>query len=385
MGKFQGSIGSFSKISSIVIIFESGVSIMTYRKLRLGEIAKGADVSIATASRYLNGIKVRASSAVRIEKYLRQQLLKDPSVVFHNKNTLIAGQVIGLIIPTLSSFYFTETLTGVLNAAKELGYSVVTAMAQLDIENERQLLEDFSRYNLAGLIYAPVALMNDQIPVEIEALKHIPIVVANRRNILPGRIHVYADNINAGYLATRHLLSRGRKNIGFALGTWNNNSFDIAKLMELSKDYDTLGGFPSVDRFRGYIMALEEHDLPFSPSLLSVTSWDSEGGVRSVAELIGKAPHMDGLIATSDLLSAAALRTLQKHGYKIPQDIAVIGWNNSELASYTAPTLTSIVNPAYEIGYSAVSVINRLLRGEQVQDIVLASSIVARESTAITR
>lgn len=356
---------------------------MTYRKTRLAEIAKGADVSISTASRHLNGVRVRSSSANRIDKYLEEQNLKDYSGIFYNKSLTMAGQIIGLIIPTLSNFYFNDVLVGIMDAANELGYSVLTTSAQNDLDIEHRLLSRFSKYNIAGLIYAPTA-MYDQIPTEIEAFQTIPIVVANRRNILPGRVHVYTDNINAGYLATRHLLSRGRKNIGFALGMWKK-PFDNIRVIELAKEHNTFGEFTSIDRFRGYLMALEESNIPFSPQLLSVTSLDSEGGGHSALELVGKVPNIDGLITTSDLLSASALNTLQKHGYKVPQDISIIGWGNSELASYTTPTLTSIENRGYEIGFSSISVINRLLRKEQVQDIVLSASIVPRDSTAIKR
>lgn len=350
------------------------------RDRRLSDIAEGAGVSLSTASRYFSGVNVRLSSREKIEKYLDSiKTAENPGGLRH----LSGKRTIGLIIPVISSFFYTYVFAGIVNAANAMGYSLVTAVSERNFQQERTNLRRLSELGLDGLIYIPVGNQDGTLPDEICLFDGVPVVVANRRNVLPSRPHVYIDNINAGYIATQHLINRRRSSIGFIFSNWSKSRLSPDQLYDMASRPDhTVCGYTTIDRFRGYINALADAGIPYSPSLVSVTAWNEESGPRGVSEIVRQAPYLDGLITTADYISVSAIYTLQRLGYDVPRDVSVVGWYNTDLASLTNPMLTSIQAPLFDMGFSAVSAIDRMTSGLPQGDIVYNSSIVLRESTA---
>jgi len=353
-------------------------------QVRLKDIAQEANVSVATVSRYLSGTLIRQESAKSIEKVLRKKDWAGYSTAHLRQTKDIDTKTIGLIVPDIEHNYFATIAAGAMEVARSHGYMIVVASASRSRTDERQLLGQMSHLHLEGLLYVPVASWEGANPPELDLFKDIPTVVVARRNVLPGKPHVYTDNITGGYVATRYMLSLGRKNIGFIIGVWEF-PFGGMDIVELVKDPATLGGFASLDRFRGYLKALAEFKIPYDPLLVAIAPWSFEGGKMAAAELIGKAPAIDGIIATSDTMASGVLDTYKTHGFSVPRDISVMSWDNSELARFTDPQLTSVEQPSRRMGESSMDVLNRMIRHENVQDIVFDVTIVPRGSTSIRK
>lgn len=351
-------------------------------KVRLEDIAKKSGVSIATVSRYFNGIKVR-DDAVRKIIVATQKM--GVSHITDNKLSISEKQlIIGMVVPNIKHNYCSKIVSGALEEARKNNQQIIIASSESNSLNENQILKSFSSLNLSGLIYMPVASWEGSVPEEIELFSNIPVVVVGRRNVLKNRVHIYTDNITGGYLATKYLLNLGRKRIAFCIGIWEYpfGSIDPKKLIQ---DKSKIGGFASLDRFTGYLNALDEFNIEYDSNLITVVGWDYEGGKMAAADILGKTQEFDSFITTSDTMASGLMETLKVHGYNIPYDVAVVGWDNSELANFTEPHLTSVEQPSEMMGRAASQSIIKLLKGEAVVDVVFDVAISPKGSTALKR
>jgi len=349
-------------------------------KVILKDIAKEAKVSIATVSRYLNGAMVRKSSVKNIENALKENNWN--TKVKYNKALRVKS--VGVILPDITHNYFSKIADGIMQKAKQYDYIIVLASSERDSNTEKEQLERLSRADLDGLIYIPIAPREGALFEEISYFDNIPLVVAVRRGIIPNRPHIYADNIAGGYMATRYMLSLGRKKIGFIMGFWEY-PFLLDNILDITKNSNTSGGFPSLDRFKGYLKALDEFNIEYDSSCVIVSNWGFEGGKNAAAKLILASPTIDAIITTSDTMAAGVLDTFKHHGINVPQDISVMGWDNSQLTNFTTPNLTTIEQPSKNIGMSALETIHKMILGKEVKDIIYNVNIIPKHSTSIKK
>jgi LacI family transcriptional regulator len=350
----------------------------------LKDIAQDSGVSIATVSRFLNGVKVTDDAARSIDRVLQKKGFSRVNNAKTELCTTSSPSVVGMIVPDIRHNYISTIVAGAMESARKNNQVLLLASSDSSGVVEREHLKTFSRIHLDGLIYIPVASWAGSFPDEIALFDDIPVVVAARRNVLKDRPHVYVDNITAGYLATKYLLNLGHRKIAFIAGTWEN-PFNLYNMRELVQDESKIGGFASLDRFKGYLQALDEFSIPYEPALATICPWSFEGGKNAIADLIGKVPVIDGVVTTSDTMASGVVDTLKSHGFSIPNNISVMGWDNSELARFTDPQLTSVEQPSQKMGMSASDLIYRMRRHEVVENIVYSVNIVPRGSTALKK
>lgn len=171
-----------------------------------------------------------------------------------------------------------------------------------------------------------------------------------------------SDNRGGGRAATEHLLSRGKRNIAF-----------IGEASSHAPEFE--------ERWRGYCDALEAAGIKPDPDLL-IPGFSSEGvGARAVEDMIAKGRKFDGIFAASDLIAIGAMRALQQAGLKIPDDVAVVGFDDIPSSSMTAPPLTTVTQDMQSAGEILVSSLLRRIAGEEVASTALPVSLVIRESS----
>jgi LacI family transcriptional regulator len=181
-------------------------------------------------------------------------------------------------------------------------------------------------------------------------------------------IAVVIDNYKAGYEATAHLLSKGCKRIVHFGGNLLRNVY--------------------ADRFRGYRQALSDYGIDFNPKLLLISYLTGESARVLTKKIQNMDPRPDGLFAANDTSAVAAVVELQKSGIRIPDDIAVVGFNNEPISQVIQPNLTTVDYPAREIGeIAATSLINKLnnLQSVNLSTIVLKHSLIIRESSLVKK
>lgn len=350
------------------------------KDIKLNTIAEGSGTSMPTVSRYFNRIKISDTARHRIEKFLVDNNMAELIVEAYTSAPK-KKKLIGILVPDLTSYTFSDICMSALKEAERLGYEVVTLCSQEKQEYERQALKYLKALHVDGIIYAPISYYQQTIYPELKELGRCPIVIVNRRNVMPGRVHVYEDNITAGYDATKYMLGLGRTKIAFMLGSWTF-PFDVEEMCRALDKGDEMGGYVSVDRLIGYKMALAEFGIPFDPSLIALSAWSSRSAASSAAMLIGQASGgFDGFIGCSDMLAASMINVLQQHGLDVPNDISVIGWGDSAIATLVRPQLTSVVPNTKMMGREACAALDRLLNGGFVQDIKIQAGIAPRNST----
>jgi LacI family transcriptional regulator len=215
---------------------------------------------------------------------------------------------------------------------------------------------------------------------DIADFRNIPIVIAGRRGIFPDKPHVYSDNLKGGYLAAKYLLRLGHKRIAFFAGFWDPHC-NPGNIRDKAFE-DGSGAFSSLDRFRGYLNALDESSIKLDKDLIAICGYDFNAGVKAAEELMARMVTVDAMICPNDLVAAGALHFLTSQGIKVPGDISIIGYDDDSMAVMTNPTLTTIRQQMPEIGKQAVLTVNHMISGEPVHDVVVDVELIIRNSTA---
>lgn len=307
------------------------------------DVARRAGVSAKTVSNVVNGYPY-------IRPETRDRVLAAIAELGYRMNTaarsLRTGRrgIIALALPELRVPYFAELASSVIAAAEARGLTVIIEEhggrkdLELDVlTGERRTLTD-------GLIYSPLALGPGD-----EALLDVPypLVLLGERMFRPDIDHVTMQNTAAARAATEHLLTLGRRRI-VALGP--NPEQDV-------------GSAPL--RFAGYRAALEEAGLPVEPALAVPTSrsWTAATGAGRIARLLDDGVGFDAVFAFNDSLALGAMHELQVRGVRIPDDVAVVGFDAIDEGRYSNPTLTTIDPGRAEIPREAVRMIDERKRG----------------------
>ncbi len=194
------------------------------------------------------------------------------------------------------------------------------------------------------------------------AARRVPIVVWGAQ--IPQQLYVTvgSDNVAGGFLATEHLLLNQRRRIAF---------FGDTQLPEVA------------DRFQGYQKALQQYQIPFDPTLVLPAVFTEEGGRAAVAELLARQTRFDGLFACSDLLAMTAISSFRERGLVTPQDIAVVGYDDIELARYFHPPLSTVRQPLVAAGEALVSAVLALAEGQVLPPVLLPTELVVRHSSVM--
>jgi DNA-binding LacI/PurR family transcriptional regulator len=326
----------------------------------LESVATRAGVSRATASRVVNGSK-------SVAPHIREAVLRAIADLGYVPNQAARSLVtqrtdsIALVLTESAGRVFSDDPffpTIVQGASQELdaaGKQLVLMMVNSGPSHDR-----VEQYALGGHVDGVmVASMHgaDPLPSTL-ARRGIPVVV-NGRPL--GRTPVpYVDVFNEGgaQLAVRHLLETGRQRIATIAGP-----------------QDMVAG---VDRLNGYRAELQHSDRR---SIIAIGDFTRESGTTAMRQLLADDPALDAVFVASDLMAEGALRALRQAGKRVPDDVAVIGFDDNEIARYTEPPLTTIRQPVLDIGRTMARQLLRLADGEAVEPaVVLPTELVVRES-----
>jgi DNA-binding LacI/PurR family transcriptional regulator len=330
----------------------------------LHDVARVAGVSIKTVSNVINDYPhIRPATKQRVLDAI-EQLGYTPNLSARSLRSGRTG-VIGLALPELSLSYFAELADAVIKAADQRGVTVLIEQTGGDRRREIELLSSPRRQLTDGLLFSPLGMNNDD-----ATLLNVgyPLVLLGERIFGGPTDHVTMENVKAARAATAHLLASGRKRI-VVIGAHAGEVVGSAGL-----------------RLRGYQEALEEAGVAFDPALLSyTTTWHRSNGATAMREFLATGVEFDAVFALNDTLALGAMRVLQEAGYRIPVDVAVIGFDDMDEAQYSLPTLTSVDPGRDEIADTAVRVLLERIAGTDAstppREILARFRIVGREST----
>lgn len=327
------------------------------------DVASMAGVSIKTVSNVVNGYPhIRPETRERVQRAIDELGYQ----VNLSARSLRRGRtgIIGLALPELSLPYFAELADSVMRAAERNGLVVLIEQTGGDREHELEILRSDRRRLTDGLLFSPLALEPEETSVlEVD----YPLVLLGER-IFGGPVdHVTMANVEGSRAATAHLAERGCRRIA-VIGVHPGERMGSASL-----------------RLDGYRAALEDAGLPFDPALLGdAGAWHRSTGAESMGRLLDSGVEIDGVFAMNDALALGALHALHARGIDVPDQVAVIGFDDVDDARYSEPPLTSISPGREQIARTAVDLLAERIQGSMVapRQVVADFEIVARHSTA---
>jgi DNA-binding LacI/PurR family transcriptional regulator len=271
--------------------------------------------------------------------------------------------VIGLAVPELSLPYFGELADQVIMAADEHGLTVMIEQTGADRDRELTVLARPRGHLVDGLLYSPLGLGQE----DIDHLKsNTPMVLLGERIFHSPVDHVMIDNVAGTKAAVEHLLALGRRRIA-VLGVHPGEKVGTAAI-----------------RYGAYAEALAAHGLPVPEDLaFPAGRWHRSTGAEATERLLASGLKFDALLGLNDTLALGALRVLAQRGMRVPDDVAVAGFDNIDEASYSTPSLTSVDPGRAEIARKAVDLLVRRMAGDDSdhEEIAAQYELHVREST----
>jgi len=316
------------------------------------DVAKKANVSVATVSRVINNtgyvnIETRKMVQAVIEElnYVPNELARS---LFRKKS-----KIIGLIVPHISTYFFAELIESLEDAITKHGYKLMIFNSKDDVELEKRYINVFNQYNIDGLI-----LVANTKSIKLYLELNIPMLTID--HIIDKSIpSITSDNILGGKLAAEKLISTGAKNIIHFRGP--------SMLITV------------VDRSKGFYSIMDKHNIDVNSFDLDFRTPD----LKDIEMFIRKHPKVDGIFCSSDIIAIYVISVLKKLDYKVPEDVQVIGFDNIELCEVLNPGLTTIAQPILGIGISTIDKLIMMINKKELKEVhsVLPVYLVEREST----
>lgn len=328
------------------------------------ELADAAGVSIATVSRVLNS-KPQHVSAVTRQRILAlaDEMGYRPNLAARSLRTE-RSSTIGIITDNIDSPHTTMMIRGIQDRVKEAGYICVVISADWDPKNEREAIHDLASRSIDGIIFAETWHRSAN---EILELSNKPFVFVHRQFASEHPNSVTPDEVYGARLAVSHLVGLGHRRIGYINGP--------------------VQFYASADRLRGYCEELAVHGIIFDPALLTRGDWQVESGYAAAAELLAIQPRPTAIFAGNDLMAAGAMYAIFDFGLRVPHDIAIVGYDNREIARIFRPSMTTITLPLYGMGQASAQILLDLLAGkdEPHDEIKIRGRLIVRESCGADR
>ena len=327
-------------------------------------VAARAGVGRTTVSRVINGSELVSDKAKAAVLAAIAELDYVPNSVARGLVTNRTNSV-ALVIPESESRlgsepYFAAVIRGVSTALAATRTQLQLVLVRDQAERD-QLTESVAERRVDGVLLVSVH-EHDPLPGLLEDMG-LPTVLAGRRSPAESLSHVHSDNAGGAATAVSHLLARGRRTIATISGPLD---------MDVSRS-----------RLQGWRAALEKSGHETPEHLVASGDFTEEGGEAAMRSLLEQVPALDGVFVASDVMAAGALAELRRQGRSVPDDVAVVGFDDSIIARHTNPSLTSVRQPVEEIGTTIARILLEEIANPDVprQHVVLPTELVVRESS----
>lgn len=330
------------------------------KKVTVRDIAKAAGVSVATVSRVLNS---QSGFSPETERLVQETAGRMGYRIPERKAQSRETEAIALVIPAVNEYFSGSLTRSVENAARKRGYVVILCNAGCDAMYGEEFVGLLKKKLVKGIVACSIPPDSALLRVIWEA--KLPCVLIDSVSYEYTFPYVKIDDFQGMYAATKFLLDRGHRRIAILSGA-----------ME-----DQVAGGP---RMEGYRQALRDAGIAPSAQLEAFAGdFSYESGRKAFMELLSREADFTGLVTCSDVVAAAAITAAAKRGIRVPQELSVIGFDNSQIAALLNPPLTSAAQPYQEMGEMAVHLLKKVIEYEGLMESrVFPVHIVERETTA---
>ncbi len=269
--------------------------------------------------------------------------------------------LIGVVITDIMSSFFPEIIQGIEDVVSKHYYSVILCATDSNPKREEHYLNLLKQKRVDGIIAEPVPGSHN-LKLWKTLFKHnVPTLCILNRLPLNGTHYVIVDNYRGGYLAAQHLMEQGHRIIAHLAGPRNLTI--------------------STERRKGFIDGLRKAGVPVYKSLIKTSHFNFEDGYKKTLQLLEHEPMPTAIFACSDIVAVGAVHAIRERNLRVPDDIAVIGFDDLFFTSFSEVPLSSIAQPKYEIGVKAGEKILQLIEGQEVENEVLQPNPVIRKSS----
>ena len=331
-------------------------------RITMDEIAKLAGVSKATVSRVLNDSECGVGEQTRVRvKKIAEELGYSVEQTEKKKNVSFT-RYIALILPDITNPFFADLAKSVEQSLRRKGYSLVLANTDFSEDNEAAQIRELMVKRLEGILLVPSGIRARE-EHDLPRRYQIPMVLVDRKlegiSDIPG---VYSNNEYASVISCEHLIRKGARDIVFISGPLNVST--------------------SIERFEGYKAVLAQHSIPFRPEMCRHGSYTVESGYNAVLELERSGISYSAILAANDLMALGALKAVREFGYRVPENVQIIGFDNIEFSQYCEPSLSTMQQPTFDMGAKAVELLTGIIekRGP-VQPERLIPKLLMRKTT----
>jgi len=334
------------------------------KEITIYDLAKELNISVATISRALKDDPV-------VSKKTKKKILDLAEAMGYRSNHFARNlrnrktHMIGVIIPKVNSYFMSTVIAGIEKVTNETGYNLIISQSSESMQKEIASVKTMFNNRVDGLLVSLAYDTDDLSHFDLFSRKHIPFLFFDRVVEDNRWTNILIDNRKAGYEATSHLISQGCRRIVHITAPSRRNVY--------------------IDRLAGYRQALAEHRISFKEEYVIMNNLSQEAGTAA-AETIRRMKHMpDGVFVANDNCAAGCLLALKREGIRIPQDIAIVGFNNDPITTVLEPNLTSVNYPGYEMGMVAarnlIQHLNGLSSMETTNTILLKAELIVRASS----
>lgn len=328
------------------------------------DIAKRLNLSPATVSRSLrDNPKISQKTKKRVTEAAEK--LGYRTNYFASRLRQKQTKTIGVIVHELNSTFITSVLTGIEKEASPNGYDILIAHSSENEKKEKTNAKNLFEKRVDGIIASLSFNTKDLSHFKPFKEHNVPVIFFDRVEQDGNNTVVVIDNSHCGYIATKHLVEQGCKRIAHITSNPNRNVYS--------------------KRFKGYKEALEENDIPFDENLVFIGNLSEESALDSTSRILKMNPLPDGIFITNDFVAAVVMRELKKAGLKIPDDVAIVGFNNDTISTLVEPELSTINYPGVDMGEIAARNLISHLKGSsdlsQTNTIIVRSNLIIRASS----
>jgi LacI family transcriptional regulator len=334
------------------------------KEVTIYDIAKKLAISSTTVSRGLQDNPT-------INKNTRKKIQDTAKELGYRHNNFASNlrkqktNTIGLLVHEVNSNFITSVLAGIEKVTAETGYDIIIAHSSESFEKEVSNANNLFHKRVDGVIASLAFGTKNLDHFKQFEEKGIPVIFFDRVEENETNTNVIINNYKNGYDATKHLIEQGCKKIVLVTATFARNVY--------------------AQRHKGYADALHDHHIAYNKNLVLIKDLSEQCGVEAAEEIMKMKPMPDGAFITNDFTAAVCMQTLKTNGIRIPEDIAIVGFNNDAISKIVEPQLSTIDYPGEDMGEIAARNLINHLKGlsnlKKTNTIVVHSELIIRKSS----
>jgi LacI family transcriptional regulator len=337
------------------------------KNINIKELALKLNLSVSTVSKSLN-------DSYEISEETKRRVLEMAELLNYVPNPYASSlrgrksKNIAVVIPEVADSFFSLAINGIESVAKEKGYHVLICLTHESFENERTILKEFQGGRVDGVLLS--------VSRETKQCNHINDLIENGLRVVffdracddVETAKITTDDFESSYKATVHLIAQGCKRITF---------LSISDSLSISNK-----------RLEGYLQALSDHKIKANAKRIIQCTNDAQDNYLSITKLLQQKQRPDGIVASVEKLTTPVYMACKALALEVPRDIKLVCFSNLETAAILNPSLTTITQPAFEMGKAAATILFKALGNPNFsivkEDIIIPSTLVVRGSTSMT-